>query len=47
MLGLSTQDINEVLENRFTKAESTNIDTGPKPYGGGFYGSISIYDFYN
>jgi hypothetical protein len=45
-LGLSIQDIDEVLENRFTKLESTNLDTGPKPYGGGFYGSISIYDFY-
>lgn len=47
MLGLSAKDINKILENRIIKAETINLDTGPKPYGGGFYGSISIYDFYN
>jgi len=44
-LGLSTRDIDEVLKNRITYVTPTYLDTGPKPYPGGFYGSISMYDF--
>lgn len=44
-LGLSTRDINKVLKNRITQVAPTYLDAGPKPYSGGFYGSISIYDF--
>lgn len=47
MVKLNKGDIDSILENVSSRNEQISISLGPPQYpGGGFYGSISIYDFF-
>lgn len=44
-LGLNNKDIDEILKQTMPRNEQTILSAGPDIYCGGWYGTVSIYDF--
>jgi DNA-binding transcriptional MerR regulator len=44
-LGLSTEQINSIMEDTLHDTESVSLSLGPPYYPGAHYGSVSIIDF--
>jgi len=44
-LGMSEKDVNDIFMSNPSKKEQAYLSAGPDPYGGGYYGTISIKDF--
>lgn len=44
-LGMSNDDVNDILTDRSVLKEQTYLSIGPKPYWADYYGTISIKDF--
>lgn len=46
-IGLKKTDLDNILHSEKNCSENIHLSTslGPNPYGGGFYGTISIRDF--
>jgi len=47
MLGLTGETVADMLHDNLTKIEQSSLTFGPDPYGGGYYGTISIHDCIN
>ena len=45
MIGLNKKDMNSLLDDTLLRNEQLFLTTGPPPYTGGFYGTISIRYF--
>lgn len=45
MLGLNNDDLNNIIRNNSITKEQNYLSMGPKPYCGGYYGTISIKEF--
>jgi len=44
VLGIQKDEIEQIIKNK-TIPEELNFSEGPKPYWGGYYGTISAYNF--
>ena len=44
-LGMNSDDINNILRDKSSIKEQNFLSMGPKPYCGGYYGTISIEKF--
>ena len=44
-LGMSDEDVKDILTNRSMSRDQTYLSIGPKPYWADYYGTISIKDF--
>ena len=46
-IGLKKTDLDHILNSEKNYSENIHLSTslGPKPYGGGLYGTISSWDF--
>jgi hypothetical protein len=44
-LSLNNKDIDEILKQTLPRNEKTSLSSGPDIYCGGWYGTVSIYDF--
>ena len=48
LVKLNKEDIDNILNKVLSKDKQISLSLGPPEYsGGGFYGSVSIYDFFS